>query len=225
MWEPDTLEVRLLDRYHSEHPGELFLELEVGGADPTHGPRRIDGLLIPGEESVVHRQNTYAPEEAEEAIHGRRAHLLEAKRTLNRNVIGQVVAGRELVQSELQPSQIVSVAVYADRNLDLEQVCQTLGIELAHFDIETRPGGAGGIRVSDGRLDIRNPPDSARRRAFLTGWADAVEGRLYGTVRSKKTHQNMGNLFGWIYGAQPDEFRLETWERYVSTLGDEKTGP
>lgn len=88
-WEPDTLEDRLLNRYHSEHPGELFLELKVGGTDPSHGPRRIDGLLIPGKESVVRPQNTYSPDEAEEAICGQRVHLLEAKRTFNRNVIGQ----------------------------------------------------------------------------------------------------------------------------------------
>lgn len=149
--------------------------------------------------------------------------MLEAKWTLNRSVIGQVVAGRELVQSQLEPAEILPVAVYADRNLDLEQVCQTLGIELAHYDLESRPGGGEGVRVSDGRLDIRNPPDSARRRAFLAGWADAVDGQLYGTIRSKKTHANMGNLFGWIYGNQSDEFRLETWQRYVTALGDGET--
>lgn len=44
----------------------------------------------------------------------------------------------------------------------------------------------------------------------------AENGLLYGTARRKKTHMNMGNLFGWIYGDQPDEFKLETWERYVN---------
>ena len=47
-WTPTTLEDRLIERYHAEHPGALFLELPVGGADETHGPRRLDGLLVPG---------------------------------------------------------------------------------------------------------------------------------------------------------------------------------
>ena len=32
---------------------------------------------------------------------------------------------------------------------------------------------------------------------------------------SKKTHANMGNLFGWIYGEQPQEFKKATWETYL----------
>ncbi len=31
----------------------------------------------------------------------------------------------------------------------------------------------------------------------------------------EKTHANMGNLFGWIYGEQPQEFKKATWETYL----------
>ena len=72
----------------------------------------------------------------------------------------------------------------------------------------------------DNRLDVRNPPDPDRRTAFMHGWTDAVKanGGLYNTVLETKTHQNMGNLFGWIYGDQSPEFREETWNRYVGIL-------
>jgi hypothetical protein len=43
-------------------------------------------------------------------------------------------------------------------------------------------------------------------------------GTLYGSVHVVKTHANMGNLFGWIYGDMPEEFREETWARYVGSL-------
>lgn len=64
-------------------------------------------------------------------------------------------------------------------------------------------------------MDSRRPGDLSRRRAFLSGWTAAVNGRLFETVMVKKTHANMGNLFGWIYGQQSREFKLETWERYL----------
>ena len=81
------------------------------------------------------------------------------------------------------------------------------------------------MRQDVGRVDMRRPPDEARRRAFLAGWTDAVSGRLYNSVLYRKTHANMGNLFGWIYGDVSKEFRLATWTRYVENAvflgGDE----
>ena len=70
----------------------------------------------------------------------------------------------------------------------------------------------------DGRVDRRKPPDEFRRRAFMNGWDSAVAGILYTTIHTKKTHANMGNLFGWIHGDMPEEFRDETWARYVESL-------
>lgn len=59
-------------------------------------------------------------------------------------------------------------------------------------------------------------PQRTHRRAFLAGWTDAVNGKLYDTILTRKTHTNMGNLFGWIYGQQSRDFRLETWYRYCA---------
>lgn len=53
-WSPSGFEDRLLARYLEDHPGTLFLELPLGGSDPGHGPRRLDGLLIPGAQLEVH---------------------------------------------------------------------------------------------------------------------------------------------------------------------------
>jgi len=217
-WYPNTLEDRLLARYHADHPGALFLELEVGGEDPVHGPRRIDGVFVPGERSVVHPRHAYSRQEALDAIRGRPVHLLEAKRTLNRNVFGQVVAGADLLRLDFEPAEIRPVAVCADGNRDMRGVCERHGIHVAIYEVRRLDGSSAGEATGDGRTDVRFAPDDARRRAFLAGWSEAVDGRLYATVRSRKTHANMGNLFGWIYGDQPEEFRLETWERYVSAI-------
>lgn len=149
-------------------------------------------------------------------------HLLEAKSVLNRNVIGQVIVGADLLRRDFSLSEIRPVAVCAGGNSELAWSCERQGVEVAIYEVD-RPGSSGdgsvAGRAGDGRLDIRKLPDSHKRSAFLGGWTDAVAGKLYGSVRTKKTHQNMGNLFGWIYGDQPEAFRVETWERYVSALG------
>jgi hypothetical protein len=44
----------------------------------------------------------------------------------------------------------------------------------------------------------------------MGGWTDAVNGRLYATVGNRKTHANMGNLFGWIFRRKADDFRTKS---------------
>ncbi|WP_146164872.1 hypothetical protein [Desulfonatronum sp. SC1] len=55
MWKPRTPEDRLLALYLESNPGLLFLEVEVGQGDENCGPRRLDGLLVPGGESRSQR--------------------------------------------------------------------------------------------------------------------------------------------------------------------------
>ena len=70
--------------------------------------------------------------------------------------------------------------------------------------------------MTNQRDDIRDlDPQESHRTAFLAGWTRAVQGDLFATVMEKKTHANMGNLFGWIYGEQSREFRLATWYHYL----------
>lgn len=171
----------------------------------------------------MHTQESYTVAKAEAAIRGATVHLLEAKRTLNRNVIGQVEVGEALLERDFAQAEIVRVAVCADGNEDLQWYCDRKDIRTAIYPVETptpdRQPNTGK------RQDVRKPPDAARQRAFLSGWTAAVNGQLYGTVTSKKTHANMGNLFGWIYGDQPEEFRLETWDRYVDSRDEWRSEP
>jgi hypothetical protein len=60
MWTPRTPEDRLLSLYLAATPGLLFLEVEVGQGDENCGPRRLDRLLLPGDESRVRAQGSYS---------------------------------------------------------------------------------------------------------------------------------------------------------------------
>ncbi len=76
--------------------------------------------------------------------------------------------------------------------------------------------------MTDKRQDLRDQdPDVFHKRAFMTGWTDAVNGKLYASTRDRKTHSNMGNLFGWVFGAKNENFRNQIWFLYLeNALGD-----
>jgi hypothetical protein len=222
-WTPRTREDRLLAQYLTENPGLLFLEVEVGGTDPLRGARRLDGVLIPGQASRV---ETFSPQNREafaDEVAGSTVHVLEAKRHLNRNVIGQVEVGVALFERDFAPCSIRGVAVCAFGNADLEWYCRqkAIAVSLFPYRSETRDRVARSKTVQ--RVDRRNRPDESRKRAFMRGWEAAIEGRLFGSIRRRKTHANMGNLFGWIYGAASRPFREATWERYVASMELEVT--
>jgi hypothetical protein len=217
MWIPRTPEDHLLARYLEANPGLLFLEVEVGQGDENCGPRRLDGLLVRGGDSRVRAQGSYSRADIAAAVQGQHVHVLEAKRKLNRTVIGQVQVGVALFRRDFSPASAQGVAVCAFGNPDLEWYCRKQDIQTALYPMDLPKGAARVLR--DGRVDRRKPPDPGRRQAFMRGWDAAVAGTLYGSVHVVKTHANMGNLFGWIYGDMPEEFREETWARYVGNFG------
>lgn len=218
-WEPVTFEDHLLSYYLEDYPGQLFLEVEVGTGDNISGPRRLDGLLVPDETNQIRPRGSYSREEVASAVINKQIHVLEAKRKLNRNVIGQVHVGVALLEKEFSAASILGVALCAQGNPDLERYCFDQGIQVALYP-KAQPTAENIASSSPQRVDHRNPPDLNRRRAFIQGWNDAVDGTLYKSVKVKKTHANIGNLFGWIYGDKSEEFKQETWERYIESLDE-----
>ncbi len=106
MWTPRTPEDRLIARYLKDTPGLLFLEVEVGQGNENCGPRRLDGLLVPGGGSRVRAQSTFSRADIVAAVQGQHVHVLEAKRKLNRTVIGQVQVGVALLKREFAPASV-----------------------------------------------------------------------------------------------------------------------
>jgi hypothetical protein len=218
-WGPRTFEDRLLARYLTENPGLLFLEVEVGGTDPVRGARRLDGVLIPGKTSRVEAFSPSGRPVFADEVEGSVVHVLEAKRTLNRNVIGQVEVGVALFEREFAPASTRGIAVCAHGNADLEWYCSEKAIAVSLYPDTSRPHDRVSRSRTGRRVDLRERPDESRKSSFLRGWDAAVQGRLFGSIRRRKTHANMGNLFGWIYGDVPSAFRDATWERYVGSIG------
>jgi hypothetical protein len=75
--------------------------------------------------------------------------------------------------------------------------------------------------MTNTRKDIRDrDPQATHRAVFMGDWTDAVNGKRYATIDSRKTHANMGNLFGWIFGKKDEEFRNHIWTLYVENALD-----
>ncbi|TVR02139.1 MAG: hypothetical protein EA399_00605 [Desulfovibrionales bacterium] len=98
--------------------------------------------------------------------------MLEAKRKLNRTVIGQVQVGVALLRRDFSPASVQGVAVCAFGNPDLEWYCREQGIRTALYPMDL-PKGSVRDR-SDGRVDRRKAPTPGRRQAFMRGWDAAV---------------------------------------------------
>ena len=196
----------------------LFLEVQVGGRDPNSGPRRLDGLLILGEHLRFRPQGSYSLTDVENALEGADVFVLEAKQQLNRNVIGQIEVGMALLERDFSPSSGSGVAICATGNADLEWYCSQKNLQTAIYNDILPVSQEVDLQDTVSRVDVRKAPDFARKNAFMKGWDDAVAGRLYDSIRTRKTHANMGNMFGWIYGDKPIEFKDATWDRYVESL-------
>jgi len=173
-------------------------------------------MLIPGPKSIVYEQGTFTSEDIHRDVTDKPITIIEAKKTLNRTVIGQVQFAEYIVSQLFSPSHIKSVALVHEGNADLEAYCYDNGISVEKITVESPPTREAKSSTSQHRTDERQEPNTANKRAFLKGWNDAVNGVLYESVKTKKTHANMGNLFGWIYGDTSQEFKVETWERYIA---------
>ena len=76
--------------------------------------------------------------------------------------------------------------------------------------------------MTETRKDVRNrDPQDTHRAVFIGGWTDAVNGKRYATIDSRKTHANMGNLFGWIFGNKDEKFRDQIWKLYLENALDD----
>lgn len=141
-WSPQTIEDELLEAYHRDVGNVLVTEVSVpiqkGNKSWPDGysNRFIDGVRLLGEHtSRIETFSTYGSELLE---HSRDAavEVIEVKQSLNRPVIGQVIAGADLFAAEFEPRSIQRVVVCSDSEPALEWVCEQRGIRVHNVDTD-----------------------------------------------------------------------------------------
>lgn len=133
-----TVEDRLLEAYHSGVGGRLYKEVVIawsrGAKDwpPAQTHFSIDAIRLsePHHESQILHFADYK-QEVLDLVEGSSTELIEVKEKLNREVIGQVIAGRMLFRGDYRPSSIRSVIVCKETDTALEWVCEQLDIKVA----------------------------------------------------------------------------------------------
>ena len=138
-WIPVTFEDRLIAAYAERRGGKFLLEVPIGsmraGWPRGSGTRRIDAIGLPdSQEKTVIPRKELGLTDFTDAITGVDVELIEAKRDLNRLVIGQVVAGFDMLAAEYKPRSVTSVVLCSRGDPALEWVCQQRSIQVEIFD-------------------------------------------------------------------------------------------
>lgn len=125
-----TLEDRLLKEYWDENPGLLLKEVKVGGARNERLARRIDGILISQEGKKVYSRNRFDKEKIRSMIDEKSIKIIEVKKKLNRDVIGQAEVASFLIKKEFSPQKVSAVIICGETNQALENYCAYKEIEV-----------------------------------------------------------------------------------------------
>src|SRR6056297_1052903 len=103
MWSPKTFEDKLIEKYYNKNSGSLFLEVPIFLENKRENARRIDALLIHNNFSEIYGAGGYTMEELLSKVEGQNITIIEAKRSLNRPVIGQVLVAKHLIERIMKP--------------------------------------------------------------------------------------------------------------------------
>ncbi len=214
MWQPVTFEEKLLKNYHNEHGGILYLKVEIDeGEDDSI---TLLGLLLEGKNKEAYLPEDYTASRLFERMRGKEIKIVESCHKASADKIGKIMVEAAIVQDKFSPSEVKKILICSEIGTSLADFCRERGINLVEYeDVDFDSLGKSQRQRDENFIDIRKVPDEKRKRAFLKGWEDALKGDLYTGAYQYKTHANMGNLFGWIYGRTSSGFREESWERYI----------
>jgi hypothetical protein len=135
-WSPQTLEDRLLLRYAERVGGTIVTEVETGGSGPGTWPddagrRRIDGLRIVSDHGTeICSPDRFTQSQLRDLVADRHVEVIEVKKNLNRGVIGQAIAGRDLFRRDYAPATVEPVALCQNHDSALAWVCRRNGIRV-----------------------------------------------------------------------------------------------
>jgi 5-methylcytosine-specific restriction protein A len=134
LWVPRSYEDHLLQEYWRRVGGRLYVEVPIGAAGglgdwPVGSTRRrLDAvrLMNAGDPAIVR----FAVPEFRARVESLGVELIEAKRSLNRGAIGQVVAGRDMFRREYGVAAQCSVIVCGSTDDALLWACRQQDIRV-----------------------------------------------------------------------------------------------
>jgi hypothetical protein len=137
-WEPKTFEDKLIFNYSLKTPGNFYLEVPIGSSrgngnwPKKSGIRRIDAInIINGNsKNKIFGQKEFSYDYFQTTVSNMSVELIEAKKKLNRLIIGQVIAGYDMFEREYDAQNIEMVILCGKRDPALEWVCEKRNIKV-----------------------------------------------------------------------------------------------
>ncbi|MDP3035689.1 MAG: hypothetical protein Q8M97_11385 [Methanobacteriaceae archaeon] len=141
-WEPKTFEDKLILNYSLKNPGTYYLEVSIGSSrgngnwPKKSGIRRIDAINIMNDnsENKIFGQTEFSYDDFQKTVSNKSVELIEAKKKLNRLVIGQVIAGYDMFEREYDAHDIEMVILCGKGDPALEWVCEKRNIKVEILD-------------------------------------------------------------------------------------------
>jgi len=139
-WTPDPGEDRLLASYWDDVGGVIVPEVHIGRTGPSDWPsgcskRMIDGLRFRSEyRDEITVQGAFSQSQLRDIVKDRHVEVIEVKSSLNRPVIGQAIAGRDMFERDYGPQTVEPVVVCGSGDSALEWVCRRNGIRVEIVD-------------------------------------------------------------------------------------------
>lgn len=144
LWVPRSYEDHLLHAYWRRVGGRLYVEVPIGAAGglgdwPVGSTRRrLDGIrFLNAADSAIVR---FAMPEVRARIESFAVELIEAKPSLNRGAMGQIIAGRDMFRRQYGVAAQRSVIVCGSTDGALAWACGQQGIDVEVVDVDTRLG-------------------------------------------------------------------------------------
>lgn len=135
-WTPDTPENRLLTGYWKDVGGIVVPEVHVGDTGPTDWPsdsrsRQIDGVRFDSSyRDEINTPTAFGQAQLRRIVTDRHVEVIEVKQNLNRPVIGQAIAARDMFERDYDPGTVEPVIVCGRGDPALEWVCRQNGIRV-----------------------------------------------------------------------------------------------
>ena len=82
LWKPISVEEKLLENYLRKNPGRLFLEVPLWFDVDPNKARRINGVLFPGEDTIVYPQGSFSLDKLQEAFDNQLSTLSKPRESL-----------------------------------------------------------------------------------------------------------------------------------------------
>ncbi len=199
-----TIEDKLLKKYWDENPGLLFKEVKLRNiVEVEQRTGRVDGIIVPSEEKKVYCNREYKMIDVKKAVKGNNVKVIEVKKLLNRDVIGQAEVATYLIEKQFNPKKASPVVVCGRSHPDIKLYCDYKNIELFVMSDFKKIFGSWNVKNRSVKRRVEkilgyNAVFTNRDVRVLTEDDDYADLFLHNLVKNGQTYRLTRGCYSWV---------------------------